>query len=276
MQEACVSGGLYPRTTGGGGSTRASGVSCRSLKARGNSQVVEADCPAWVVGGRFAGGYPRAVCGRYTLTAAPGRVAEHFQLASPAGLRPRWNVAPGQSVPAVLRGAAGERVLEELHWGLVPPWAKAPDVGARAINARVESAAERPAFREAFRLRRCLVPADGFYEWRSRATGAEPHHVALPERGLFAFAGLHETWRRGDRELRSLAILTGQDERVRRRDTQDAYERALAGHNEPGPVDRLDRYELAGLGKRFKLARPQHDRDLLFSPCRLIARRPRD
>jgi len=149
------------------------------------------------------------VCGRFTLTAPPARVAEHFGLASAAGLRPRWNVAPGQSVPVVLPAPGGGRELAELRWGLVPPWADSPALGARSINARVESAAERPAFREAFRLRRCLVPADGFYEWRALATGAEPHHVALPDRRLFAFAGLHECWGRSSGALRSFAILTG-------------------------------------------------------------------
>jgi putative SOS response-associated peptidase YedK len=149
------------------------------------------------------------MCGRYTLTAAPARVAEHFELAGDAGLRPRWNIAPGQEAPAVLRGASGGRELAALRWGLVPHWEERPDGGARAINARIESAAERPSFREALRLRRCLIPADGFYEWRRRASGPEPHHVALPERGLFAFAGLHESWGRGAGALRSFAILTG-------------------------------------------------------------------
>jgi putative SOS response-associated peptidase YedK len=149
------------------------------------------------------------VCGRYTLTAVPARVAEHFALESAAELRPRWNVAPGQAVAAVLRAEPHGRELAMLHWGLVPRWAESPAFGARTINARVESAAERPAFREAFRERRCLVPADGVYEWRKRASGSEPHHVALPDRALFAFAGLYETWERGDQRLRSLAILTG-------------------------------------------------------------------
>jgi putative SOS response-associated peptidase YedK len=147
------------------------------------------------------------VCGRYTLTAAPAQVAEHFGVAPLDGFAPRFNVAPGQDVPAVLREAGG-RTLAALRWGLVPGWAKSAAFGARAINARVESAAERPAFREAFRKRRCLLPADGFYEWRARAGGAEPHHVALRGRRLFAFAGLHECFERGGATLRSVAILT--------------------------------------------------------------------
>jgi putative SOS response-associated peptidase YedK len=151
-----------------------------------------------------------AVCGRYTLTAAPARVAESFGVAAPAELRPRYNVAPGQAAPAVLAGPSGARELRFLRWGLVPPWADGPGAGARASNARIESAAERPTFRAAFRQRRCLVPADGFYEWRARAGGAEPHHVALPGGALFAFAGLHERFEEpGGATLLTFTILTG-------------------------------------------------------------------
>jgi putative SOS response-associated peptidase YedK len=149
------------------------------------------------------------MCGRYTLTAAPARVAEHFRLAETEGLRVRYNVAPGQDVAAVLRGEGGGRALALLRWGLVPRFAETPAEGPRAINARVESAAERPAFREAFRLRRCLLPADGYYEWRARVGGPEPHHIALPGGPLFALAGLHETWDGGGAQLRTCAVLTG-------------------------------------------------------------------
>lgn len=149
------------------------------------------------------------MCGRFTLTAPPIRVAEHFDLASEAGLRARWNVAPGQPVPVVVAGAGGARELAVLRWGLVPPWAEGRAISAPPINARIESVAEKPVFRDAFRERRCLVPADGFYEWRVRTTGREPHHVAFPDRRIFAFAGLHETHGRGASERRSFAILTG-------------------------------------------------------------------
>jgi putative SOS response-associated peptidase YedK len=147
------------------------------------------------------------VCGRYTLTAAPAKVAEHFAVAPGPALAPRFNIAPCQDVPAVL-GPPGERSLAALRWGLVPAWAKSAAFGARAINARVESAAERPAFRDALRERRCLLPADGFYEWRTRVSGSEPHHVSLPGRRLFAFAGLHERWDGEGGPLRSVALLT--------------------------------------------------------------------
>jgi putative SOS response-associated peptidase YedK len=149
------------------------------------------------------------VCGRYTLTSAPARVAEEFGLADAGALAPRFNVAPGQDVPAVVVGPEGERRLAALRWGLVPRSATRPDSGARTINARVESAAERPTFREVFRHRRCLLPADGFYEWRRGTGGAHPYHVTLPGGALFAFAGLWDTWERGAPALASCAIVTG-------------------------------------------------------------------
>jgi putative SOS response-associated peptidase YedK len=149
------------------------------------------------------------VCGRYTLTAAPARVAEQFEVEVGAELRPRSNVAPGQDVAAVLVAPDGKRALAALRWGLVPRAAARPDPGARTINARVESAAERPAFREAYRKRRCLLPADGFYEWRRSTGGAHPYHVTLPGGALFAFAGLWERWEGATGSLSSCTILTG-------------------------------------------------------------------
>jgi putative SOS response-associated peptidase YedK len=131
------------------------------------------------------------VCARYTLTAAPPRV-EAF-LAATGGealLRPRWNVAPGQEAPVAVRGADGGRALVAAWWGLAPAPGRGRPASARTANARVEGAAELPAFRDAFRHRRALVPADGFYEWRRARHGAEPHHVALPGGALLAFAAL--------------------------------------------------------------------------------------
>jgi putative SOS response-associated peptidase YedK len=131
------------------------------------------------------------VCGRYTLTAPPARIAEQFDLPAEttAALRPRYNVAPGQPIPVVAE-ADGRRELAHLHWGLrgvgAPGTARAPT----PINARIEGAADVPPFRDALARGRCLVPADGFFEWRKRAGGPEPHWIALPDRALFAFAGL--------------------------------------------------------------------------------------
>lgn len=134
------------------------------------------------------------MCGRFTLTRSAAEVAEHFGLDAAPALPPRYNLAPTQEAPVVRIGSDGERVAELRRWGLVPRWAKDVSVGARQINARAESVAERPAFREALRHRRCLVPADGFYEWQGRAGRKRPHHIALPDGALFAIAGLYESW----------------------------------------------------------------------------------
>ena len=115
--------------------------------------------------------------------------------AAPAlNLRPRYNLAPSQSA-AVVRVEAGERRLALLRWGLIPAWAPDPRIGHRLINARAETVAEKPAFRAAFRRRRCLVPADGFYEWVRRRDAREPWLVFPRDRRLMAFAGLWERWR---------------------------------------------------------------------------------
>ena len=134
------------------------------------------------------------MCGRFTLTRSAAEVAEHFGLDAAPAFAPRFNVAPTQEAPVVRVRSSGERVLEWRRWGLVPPWAPDVSSGARMINARVESVAERPAFRDALGRRRCLVPADGFYEWQGGKGRRRPHHLTLPAGGLFAIAGLYERW----------------------------------------------------------------------------------
>jgi putative SOS response-associated peptidase YedK len=150
------------------------------------------------------------MCGRFTLTRSAAEVAEHFGLGAAPAIAPRFNVAPTQRVLAIRAprdGAAREAV--QLHWGLVPFWAKHSRDAAKHINARVETLTERPAFREAAARRRCLVPADGFYEWRGTRGERQPFHIALPAGALFAFAGLWERWATPDGgALESVAIVT--------------------------------------------------------------------
>jgi putative SOS response-associated peptidase YedK len=150
------------------------------------------------------------MCGRFTLTRSAAEIAEHFGLAAAPPHAPRFNAAPTQRVLAIRTPAAGEgREAVPLHWGLVPGWARDTRDAARHINARVETLRERPAFREAAERRRCLVPADGFYEWRGARGERQPFHIALPHGELFAFAGLWERWAsRGGEVLESLAIVT--------------------------------------------------------------------
>jgi putative SOS response-associated peptidase YedK len=150
------------------------------------------------------------MCGRYTLATPAQLIAEHFGLAEVPELSPRYNIAPTQSVATVRSFADRDApVFEPRRWGLIPSWAKDPGIGSRMINARVETAAEKPAFRAAFRRRRCLVPADGFYEWKPHPKRRRPHHVRLPDGGLFGLAGLFEAWKSPEGEaVASCTLLT--------------------------------------------------------------------
>ena len=136
------------------------------------------------------------MCGRFTQRFSWRELHELLSLIGPpANLRPRYNVAPGQRI-AALRLADDGRRLSMLRWGLIPSWAKEPTIGYRMINARAETAHRKPAFRAAFRARRCLIPADGFYEWarRGKAKQKQPWLFGMKEGGAFAFAGLWERW----------------------------------------------------------------------------------
>lgn len=135
------------------------------------------------------------MCGRYVL-AAPGEViAEHFRLAAVPVHRPRYNIAPTQDALVIRETPAGTREAVLLRWGLIPSWAKDPAIGSRIINARAEGVVDKPAFRAAFQHRRCLVPADGFYEWQGVAGRRQPRFVRLASGAPFAMAGLWEQWR---------------------------------------------------------------------------------
>ena len=124
-------------------------------------------------------------------------------------MQPNYNVAPTQEVPAVVAGnGGGDRRLEMLRWGLIPSWADDPGIGARMINARSETVAEKPSFRRAFKERRCLIPADGFYEWQKTNGGKQPHYIRMKNGRPFAFAGLWESWKGDGNEIRSCTILT--------------------------------------------------------------------
>jgi len=127
--------------------------------------------------------------------ATPGQViAEVFGLDDVPELSPRFNIAPTQAVAAVRARADGGRELVALTWGLIPSWSKDRTIGSRMINARAETVGEKPAFRAALRARRCLVLADGFYEWQKLGTRKQPHHIRMRDGRPFAFAGLWERW----------------------------------------------------------------------------------
>ena len=150
------------------------------------------------------------MCGRFLLHTPVDTLQRAFGFAERPNLRPRYNIAPTQTVPIVRQKDGGGRELALVRWGLIPSWAKEAGIGGRLINARAETVAEKPAFRGAFRKRRALVPADGFYEWRKRE-GDRPKQPLLVRRRdgqPFAFAGLWEHWRGPEGEVETCTILT--------------------------------------------------------------------
>ncbi len=133
------------------------------------------------------------MCGRYTLHTSPQQLAERFDVAVPDSFEPRYNCAPGQSLPVVADDDPGQ--FKQFKWGLIPSWADDASVGNDLINARAETVAEKPSFADAFERRRCLVPADGFYEWVDGDGGTkQPYRVALEDDRPFAMAGLWDRW----------------------------------------------------------------------------------
>ncbi len=150
------------------------------------------------------------MCGRYTLAAPnPAEVRARFPIGESIEVRRRYNVAPGDEVLAVTTDREGNARGELLRWGLVPSWAKKPDTGLKMINARVETVAERPAYRRAFERYRCLIIADGFYEWQRQPTGPkQAFHITRADGAPFAFAGLWSIWHDDENEGRTLRTCT--------------------------------------------------------------------
>lgn len=136
------------------------------------------------------------MCGRFTLRTPVSEILEAFQVDVQEGFEfpLRYNVAPTQEILAVRSTEDGRREFARLRWGLIPFWAKEPSIGNRMINARAESLADKPAFRQAFRHRRCLIVADGFYEWQKIGKRKQPYYLHRPDGKPFAFAGLWEKW----------------------------------------------------------------------------------
>ena len=149
------------------------------------------------------------MCGRFTLIAPKSMLEELFSLTIMGELPPRFNIAPSQPVAAVRAATGGAREFTLLRWGLIPSWAKDPAIGARMINARSETAAEKPSFRAAMKRRRCLIPASGFYEWANTGAAKQPFLIRMKDRRPFALAGIWEGWCGEDgSELETCAILT--------------------------------------------------------------------
>jgi putative SOS response-associated peptidase YedK len=174
------------------------------------------------------------MCGRYSLTTPLEAMRQIFGFVGGYNLPARYNIAPTQDVPVVVKTTI-EAVpkLVAMRWGLVPPWAKDLSIGAKMINARVETAATKPSFRAAFRRRHCIVPADGFYEWKTIAGSKQPFRISFADNTPFGFAGLWENWLDpGGDELLTCTILT-----------TDASERLRSIHHRMPVILQPDNYD---------------------------------
>jgi putative SOS response-associated peptidase YedK len=148
------------------------------------------------------------MCGRYTLSANKQRLKDTFLLWEFPDLTARYNIAPTQAILAVKQEENSPPKATMLRWGLIPSWAKDRKIAASLINARADTVATKPSFRTAFKRRRCLIAADGFYEWRKGTTPKQPFHIRRCDGQPFAFAGLWESWHGDEQPIESCTIIT--------------------------------------------------------------------
>ncbi len=147
------------------------------------------------------------MCGRYTLITNIKKIAESFGVEPTLNTMPRYNIAPTQDIVAILKN--GQAHLTTLRWGLIPSWAKDESIGSRMINARAETLAEKPSFKNLLRRHRCMIVADGFYEWKAEGKGKTPMYITLEDDQPFAFAGLWDIWKSPEGpEVHSCTIIT--------------------------------------------------------------------
>jgi putative SOS response-associated peptidase YedK len=212
------------------------------------------------------------MCGRLTRRSPPRVVAEAFGLPEVPELFPRFNVAPGEAVAVVRKMPQAEvRELVLLRWGLIPPWAGDPSIGDRLANAHSETAATKPSFSRAFRSRRCLVVADGFYEWQKVNGRKQPYFVGLQSDRPFGLAGLWERWDKGGEPVESCTILT-----------TDANELMQPIHERMPVILPPDQYGLwldprcQDAGKLAKLLRPFPSTGMMAYPVSTLVNNPRN
>jgi putative SOS response-associated peptidase YedK len=216
------------------------------------------------------------MCGRFNLI-SPGRLHYRFQAKNQIdGLEPRYNIAPGQQVLIVTSRAE----MELVRWGLVPSWSKDARFGYKTINARAESVASKPAYRRPFRYQRCLIPATGFYEWKTTPEGKVPYHIHLKSGEVFGFAGLYDSWVDAEgRELRTCTIITtGPNELMKNvhnrmpviirpedeahwLDPDETNPAVLESFLQPYPAEEMEAYAVSTL-----VNRPANDDETLILP----------
>lgn len=179
------------------------------------------------------------MCGRFTITVTLEELISRYLIDENkiSSLKPNYNVAPMHHIPAVIASDEGKR-LGELRWGLVPVWAKDEKIGNKMINARAETVAEKPAFKQLLKSKRCIIPADGFYEWKKEGTSKQPYRILLSDGGIFSFAGLYDTWEDHEgKKLSTCTIITTTPNRLMA-DLHDRMPVILRTEDEEGWLDR--------------------------------------
>lgn len=224
------------------------------------------------------------MCGRYSAELKEANLEKNFgALKSKVSLSPRYNIAPSQDAPVIIEDKG--RRLELFRWGLIPSWAKDPAIGCKMINARCESLVEKPSFKRPLRKSRCLVVADGFYEWRERPGAKKtPYRVALESREPFAMAGLWDVWKKPDgTTLRSFTIVTTEANEALReihdrmpvilpRDAQDVWLDPASGLQRLLPLLKpfadatIEFYEVSAL-----VNKPENEGPMLIEPAPVMA-----
>ena len=216
------------------------------------------------------------MCGRYALHANPEVVALQFGLEQAPEFKPSYNVCPGSEILIVRTARDGHRVARPHRWGLIPHWAKDPAIGNKLANARGESLAERPAFRDAFRQWRCLVPASGFYEWQTRGARKYPWYLRPPDAELFALAGITALWN----GMRTVSLITTEPNELMRPihdrmpvivapqdyaawlDPGSHDAAALMRYVRPYPAERMSAYRVSA-----RVSKPENDDAALIEPA---------
>jgi putative SOS response-associated peptidase YedK len=210
------------------------------------------------------------MCGRYTVRTSPQAVAKAFHIADMPLFSPRYNIAPTQQVLAI-RQQDGKRQASLHHWGLIPSWADDPAIGNRMINARAESIADKPSFRSAFRRSRCLVVADGFYEWKNTGKAKQPFYIRLKDEHPFAFAGLAEHWHRGEQTIDFCTIITTEPNRL----MSDIHNR-MPVILSPNDYDLWLDPEFEGKEKLLSMLRPCPADEMTACPVSTLLNNPRN
>ena len=214
------------------------------------------------------------MCGRFVLQASPQQLQHHFNLNEEPRAAPRYNIAPTQAVLGVRANpysASSEREATFLHWGLVPFWAKDPQIGRRMINARSETAAQKPSFRAAFKYRRCIVPADGFYEWKKESGHKQPYLIGLKAGGVFGMAGLWERWEQDGSVIESCTLLTTEPNDL----LADIHNR-MPVILEPQDYDEWLDQSVQKADTLLHLMRPFSDTDMQVVPVSTLVNNPRN